>query len=423
MSGEATTTASSARSWVALALLAVLGGWLLVMPGSVVALSLRFNELDRGASATAYSLALGAGWLVLVSALVAFGRLSDRLRSRGASRARILVAAVPVAVLCAVAVLGADTVAALTVVWVVAQAVAAAIVAPALALVGDIIPVHRRGWASAVAGALSTLALLIGVLLVRVVDLDTATALAASLLLGAALTLPLMLRRGTPPMVMQAPSSAQAPRRNGRAWAAFVGATLLAAWCISTANSYVVLFIDRVSTVADGAVASTATSLVAIATVMALLGTAVGGVASRNRRSSIVAYALACVGLAGAVVVMVALPTPAGLLSGSLMLGLAAGVFGGAQLAVALFVRTSDARLGNDLGVLNAAAALPHVLVPAVAALVFTVDVAAGLRWMFVGSGLLALIAGAMMLPLARQPRLQGQVITVRGSATSGPSR
>lgn len=86
---------------VVLALLAVLGGWLIVIPGAVVALSLRFAEVDPVNAPLTYSLTLGAGWLVLVLALVGFGRLSDRLRQRGQSRATVLVGAIPLTVLCA----------------------------------------------------------------------------------------------------------------------------------------------------------------------------------------------------------------------------------------------------------------------------------------------------------------------------------
>lgn len=385
------------RRWVATAFLAVLGGWLIVMPGAVVALSLRFAEVDPDNAPLTYSVTLGAGWLVLVVALVAFGRVSDRLRQRGRSRARILLGAIPVAVLCAAGLGTAGSVVGVAVLWMLAQAAAAAIVAPSLALVGDVVPTHRRGWASAVAGALSTIALFIGVLVVRVFSVSSAVALAATVLLGGLIAIPLLLARGVPETPAPTQPDPSPTSTNDRRWTAFIVSTLLVAWCISTGNSYVVLFIDRVSTVAQDQVASTATSLVAMATAVALVGTAVGGALSRSRGASVTTYSVAAVGAAVSVVIMVLRPTPSGLLVGALLFGLSAGVFQGAQLAVALFVRRADGPLGHDLGVLNAAASLPHVLVPAVAALAFTVDVTDGLRWMFVGSGLLAL-AGAVLL-------------------------
>lgn len=385
------------RRWVATAFLAVLGGWLIVMPGAVVALSLRVVEVDPDNGPLTYSVTLGAGWLVLVLALVGFGRLSDRLRQQGRSRALILLGAIPLAVMCAAGLGTADSVVIVATLWTLSQVAAAAIVAPSLALVGDVVPTHRRGWASAVAGALSTVALFIGVLIVRVFSVSSAMALAATVLLGGLIAIPLLLARGAPEAPSRAPSEPSPTSANDRRWTAFIVSTLLVAWCISTGNSYVVLFIDRVSTVARDEVASTATSLVAMATAVALLGTAVGGAFSRSRGASVTTYAVAAVGAAVSVVIMVARPTPSGLLVGALLFGLSAGVFQGAQLAVALFVRRANGHLGHDLGVLNAAASLPHVIVPAIAAAVFTVDVAAGLRWMFVGSGLLAL-AGAVLL-------------------------
>lgn len=224
-------------------------------------------------------------------------------------------------------------------------------------------------------------------------------ALGSTVLLGAVMAMPLLFTRGAPGSVTDVDSGVTPTSMlaNGRLWSAFILSTVLVAWCISTGNSYVVLFIGRVSTVAQSDVASTATSLVAIGTATALVGTALGGAWSRTRGRSLATYAVAAVGTAVSVVVMVAWPTPRGLLVGALLFGLSAGVFQGAQLAVALFVRRSDGHLGHDLGMLNAGASLPHVLVPAIAAAAFTVDVAAGLRWMFVGSGLLAL-AGALLM-------------------------
>lgn len=388
--------------WIATAFTAVFGGWLIVMPGAVVALSLRFAELDRADAPLAYSVALGAGWLVLVVALVLFGRLSDRLLARGVSRALILVGAVPVSVLCAWGLWAADAVTTVAAAWIVAQVAAAAIIAPSLALIGDVVPTHRRGWASAIAGALSTLALFVGVLIVRVLHVSSASALAATVLIGGVAAIPLMLKRGKPHSELVVESmDANTRFRPRRAWLAFIIATLLVAWCISTANSYVVLFIDRVSTIAEGAVASTATNLVALATGLALVGTALGGALSRSRRSATITYATAAVGLGLAVAFMVVRPTANGLLVGALVFGFSTGVFGGAQLAVALFVRTPDRHLGHDLGVLNAAASLPHVLVPSAAAAVFTIDVVDGLRGLFVSSAVLSLLGAVVLFAIA----------------------
>lgn len=393
--------------WVVWAFAAVLGGWLIVMPGAVVALSLRFTELDRANAPLSYSLALGVGWLVLVVALVGFGRLSDRLLQRGRSRVLVLLGAIPVSVLCGLGLAVAGSVGLVALLWTLAQAAAAAIIAPSLALVGDVVPTHRRGWASAIVGALSTVALFVGVVVVRILGLSPAVALGSTVLLGGLMAVPLLLARGTPgsrpPIeVVQQTSMALGQRR---LWRAFISATLLVAWCVSTGNSYVVLFIGRVSTVAQDAVASTATTLVALATAVALAGNALGGALSRTRRASMASYAAASVGVAVAVVVMVIWPTPTGLLVAALVFGLSTGVFQGAQLAVALFVRRPDGNLGRDLGLLNAASSLPHVVVPAVAAAAFTIDVAGGLRWMFVGSGVLALLGAALLSSAARPTR------------------
>jgi len=168
----------------------VLGGWLSVLPPSVLTLALRTDEWN--VSATMYANILAVGWLAMLISLVVTGRFNDSLEARTGSRLLFVRAGAPLIAVSGVLLAIAPSFNWLFAVWIFAQIPAAMVVTAALAIGGDASPVNRRGIASGLVGAAPIVALLIGSLLVRVLGDSIALAFAVPALMGAVLAIPLM---------------------------------------------------------------------------------------------------------------------------------------------------------------------------------------------------------------------------------------
>ncbi len=383
--------------------LAVLGGWLTIMPASVLTLALRMREFDPSGLPTQYSLTLAVGWLIMIVGLIGFGQLGDVMEQRGHSRVVLIRWATPLLPIAGATLMLAPTPSVLTLAWAFAQVPAAAILTSALAISGATVPMQRRGILSGLIGATSIMALLLGSVIVQLLQSNVAAAFLAPAILGALLVLPLALR--TPAPLAHIPNdrrvSAPTARRWASAWMVFTVASFLLSWATSATNSYVVLFIDTVSDISSDAVAGFSTGAVIAATVAAVITSVIGGSLLRGRRSAAVIWVIAAVVVAVALVALLVFPTSVGILTAAIAFGAGFGLANGVELGLLLFVRHEPGRLGRDLGTFTAVTSAPYVLVPATATLFLAADIADGLRQMFALAALLAVVGAALTTGVA----------------------
>lgn len=111
----------------------VLGGWLAIMPPTVLTLALRIDEWDG--SPSTYANILAAGWLTMLLALVVSGRVSDRLFIRTGSRSLLVRVGASLIAVSGVLLALAPNAGWLAAAWIFIQIPAAMVITSALASV------------------------------------------------------------------------------------------------------------------------------------------------------------------------------------------------------------------------------------------------------------------------------------------------
>lgn len=388
--------------------LAVLGGWLAVMPSSVLTIALRLHEFDSSGLPTQYSVILAVGWLTLMSGLVGFGHLGDTLEHRGHSRIVLVRLALPMIVAASGLMAVARTPAQLGLAWILTQVPASALVTSALALSGSTITASRRGLLSGLIGAASIIALLVGSVVVRAAQASLSTAFIATTLIGVALALPLAIRppeRAVDPVVVERRQGGTKRIGWGAAWGVFTVASVLLSWATSTGNAYLVMFLNYVAKTPAAELALVSTRVVSLATLAAITASIIAGALLRGRRSAAWLWSGSAVVVSGALVGLLAFPTSTGVLVSALCFGVGFGTANGVELGLLLFLRHSPGRLGRDLGIFNAMTSLPYVLVPTIATVWLAGDVVSGLHGMFTLAWGLALVGAVLTAGIAVSTR------------------
>jgi MFS family permease len=386
---------------------AVVGGWLIVMPGSVLTLALRLSEFGAATNTTDYSVILALGWLSLIVSLIACGKLSDALQQRYSTRSYLILATSPLLVVAAFILFSARTPEVLGAGWILIQVPAAAIIATALATAGDSIPLGKRGLASGFLGAAPIISLLLGTALIRVLQPNVNLALLCAPIVGLLLALPLSVRRKHSSRSSTANLSPANPsltsihnRRWSASWLAFLFAAFLLSWSTSTANGYITLFVEFNSTIVGPSVASSATFLVLIASLAAIAGSLIGGMLSKTRTRSAIVFGTATVFVGIALAIIVMFPNSGGLTIGALILGVGFGAANGSEFALALSGQKSPEEMGKNLGTLTAITSVPYALVPILATFMLLDTPAIGLDILFTGAALTAFVGAAVAFSL-----------------------
>jgi MFS family permease len=387
----------------------VLGGWLAIMPPTVVTLALRLREFDSSGLPVVYSVILAAGWAAMIVALIGFGRLGDLVRERTGSRALLARIGAPLMLVTGVVLALAPSPEWLLVAWVVAQAPSAMVITTALAEAGDVVPSRNRGLTSGLIGAAPIVALFLGSAVVTGLSSALPVAFLVSSGIGAALALPLALVRMPPPDVTAPPraplptSPAHAHLLPSRIWVAFLLGSFLLSWATSTANGFLVPYVQNVTDVADDELTRLSTSGVLLAALLATTSGIVGGLLAGGRRRGAWMWSFAALACSVGLIVILTSPTATGVLVTAAVFGAGFGLANGVELGIVLMLRTDPARLGLDLGVFTAVTALPYVLVPALATLLLAGSTASGLVQLFALALVLALASAILVGGIARR--------------------
>lgn len=331
------------------------------------------------------------------------GALSDRTRSRFGRRAPWLVGA-SLTTLAALIPLGqAKSIALIAVLWCAAQSVANVYQAALTAVVPDRVPEHRRGTASAVAGAGMSLGLLSGIVIAgRFTDAVSTGYLTLGLILVATALLLVALTRD-PSAPEPVPSTA---KRKGAALSAlkdadfrwvFIGRALIVLGYFMVLGYLLYLLEDHIGLPAGMKGADGVALLTGIMTVAMLIASVVGGPLSDrlDRRKAFVFVS----SVTSAVALLLPLLSPSWttMIAFMVLNGLAFGVYMSVDTAIVTLVLPNAGDAARDMGVLNIANAGPQIAAPFVASVVIGQF---GYTTLFLASAVLALGGALAILPV-----------------------
>ncbi|WP_282205276.1 MFS transporter [Kitasatospora fiedleri] len=385
--GSAPSPERVGRGFVAGIALASLGLWAALYTPVQVLLARQLEVVSPGHKEASLALVTGVGALVALVANPLVGALSDRTTSRFGRRGPWLAGGSLLGAAGLGLLAGQHTVAGLTAGWVMVQLGLSAAQAALVAVVPARVPVSQRAVVSAWVGATQPLAVLVGTAAVTGLADDAAGYLVLLVLLLAA-QLPFLRS------LREAPAKAAAPAAGGRIGPrALLRSFLISprrhpdfalAWLTrlliqlgnATGTLYLLYFLrDRIhyETLFPGRRAEQGLLvLVGLYSVGIVLAAFAGGVVSDRigrRKAPVTAAGLVIAVGAG---LLAAVPTwPVAIVAAALF-GLGYGVYVSVDQALITEVLPDPETYGKDLGVINVAAALPHVLGPAIAALLVT---------------------------------------------------
>ncbi|MFF5035351.1 MFS transporter [Nocardia salmonicida] len=328
------------------------------------------------------------------------GALSDR-----SGRRNPWILAGGLGTIAAMALLGnMHTVLLVAIAWCVGQAVMNIYQAAITSVVPDRVPLERRGTASAAVGLGVPLGSVIGVVLASVVaDRYSAGYLALGVLVAVAAVIftagareQRMPPKKAVPLRTQAAAFLSVLREQDFRWA-FIGRALLVLGYFCVVGYQLYILQDHIR-LPEGMKPATAVAvLTPISAVGMTLSTILGGILSDrlDRRKPFVAISslLAAVAL----LIPVFSPTWGGMLTFSLLNGLAFGCFMAVDTALVTMVLPKAEDAARDMGVLNIASAGPQILAPFVASAVVSL---VGYAPLFVLGGLLSVLGALAVVPI-----------------------
>lgn len=360
-----------------------LGMWMALYTPVQVLLAQQLATIDPAGKESALGLVTGLGALVALVVSPLAGALSDHTRSRFGPRRPWVAGGAVVAAAGLLFLFGQSTVAGVALGWAVVQGALAAMLAGLVAEVPDRVPVEQRGVVSAWLGATQPLATLLGTVLVTVLLRGGAgyAALAVLLLLA---TVPFLLVSGRDAVSL--PSS-------GFRWGGFLRSLLVNprrhpdfgwAWLTrllfqlgnATSTVFLLYFLRdelHYERLFPGRRAEQGLLLLVLiySAGIVLSAFAGGWVSDRIGRRKVVVSVAGLTIASGSVLLML---WPAWQLTvvSACLLGIGYGAYVSVDQALITQVLPDATARGKDLGVINIANALSHVLGPTVAAVLVT---------------------------------------------------
>lgn len=352
---------------------------------------------------------IGAAFATLLQPIG--GALSDRTRSRFGRRNPWMLGGAVVALAFLVLMGSAHGLLLLGVGWVLAQGAANLVQAALTAIVPDRVPRERRGTASAMVGAGTTVATVVGGLIAsRFVDHLGWGYATLGLVLVAAMAMMLTTHDPRPD---ELPASAAAPapgfREAARSFLSalavpdfrwvFLGRALIILSYFSILGYLLYMLDDHITGVPSGMKHADAVVLLStVSAVVSIVSTVVGGPLSDklDRRRAFVGISGA--GMAVSLLIPLFAPTWGAMLAFSVLNGLFFGVYMAVDTSLVTLVLPSEGDAGRDMAVLNIANAGPQIVSPFVAALV--INGLGGYSALYIVAAVLALLGGATVLPI-----------------------
>ncbi|PJJ62186.1 Na+/melibiose symporter-like transporter [Compostimonas suwonensis] len=413
-----TVRAIEARGWGLLVGLAVVSVALFALYSGVLSVLLpaQLAEIDPEGKVAALAVVTSVSFAVTALAQPVFGALSDRTRTRWGRRVPWMLAGAVVGGATVGAMGGAETVAALTVLWAVGQfSLNGLDIASSVYLV-DAFPARRRG---SVAGVLGMSAIVGGAIGVVAVGRFSAEPAAGYWLLAAAVIVAVVLFA----VILREPEGREpsgAREREPFRLRVFLGGFLVdprrhpdflwvLLWRLGFAIAYgsVYGYLLYVLTDYVGVGPAEAAELVGRATVVGGAGVVVavlagGWLSDRlGRRKPFIL--VACALVVGANVIPLVMPTTEGILVLAACMGAAMGLAIACGTALASQVLPApDEHAARGLGIVNFATNVGQAIAPLVAASVIAVS---GYPALFVVSAAVMLVSAAAILPVKESGR------------------
>jgi MFS family permease len=358
--------------------LAVFGGWLAILPGSVETLFVHLAELNADNLEVSYALLLGIGWAVFMVALVFGGQLGDRSAS---SRRTIIIIGICGLVAGGLWMLLATSALSLMIAWAAIQIPAALVVSSALALALTHVSTKTRRLASGLTGTAAVFAIFFGILVLSLVNPPTIVALAGPALVGSVLALPLLWlnSQGVPDSESAHASNQTNNAGRNRRWALLLVAGFLISCATSITNGFVVVFVSSWMSL-GGDQANSYSSLLILAAGFASIisGVIVGLVVPRPTRA-VVIYGAAALVVGLSIALMVIMPSESIVWVAGLGFGAGFGAANGLELTLVAHLQPKASNAGKDVALYTASTTLPYVIIPFMAAGILATDVTAGI--------------------------------------------
>ena len=379
--------------------LGVFAGWLIVMPGSVITLALRIDELESNSSS--YSFALAAGWLSLMLGLEISGRASDHLHLRTGTRTPMLWFGILGTIVTGISASNANTALTLTIAWCLMQVPASAIIATSLAIAAETVSDAKQGLSSGLVGGAPVLALLLSTVAAQVLELSATSSFLLSAIAGALLVLPLALKKSHSINAIdqheEVPVEVEPLPIHNRFWMRFLLAGFLLSFATSSANGYLVAYTTDVLHLDHDSSATTVATLVLIATLLSLISGLLSGRFARTKTHAVTTYITASIIVGLGISSMALIPVTHFAYVGAALFGIGFGAANGLELSLFIHSKSGAKYTAQQLGTFTGATTAPFVLVPVVAT--FIVDGSKnGVIHLWLAGSACALAAAVLML-------------------------
>ncbi|WP_084721913.1 MFS transporter [Rhodococcus marinonascens] len=359
----------------------------------------------------AAGLVLGIGAIAAVVAGPVFGYLSDRTTGPLGRRRPWMVGGSVGLALCLLVIAVSDSIPVLIAGWFAAQLVANASLAAYLATIADQIPVHRHASISALVNVAQQSGILVAVYAVSFLSSNMIAIFMVPAVIGVIGMVVYSLVLPDKPLVSKPPSL------GGREWLSLIWVSPRLhpdfAWAfLSRFLFFIGLFMftsfrlfwmqDHIGLDTDSAAAVVATGVLIYTVILMVSGQIAGMVSDRIKRRKPLVFASVVVSAIGFGLLAV-VDSVSGFYLVEAILGIAYGIYFGADLALVIEVLPDPNNVAKDLGIFNIANAAPQSLAPLVGAGLLAVG-AGGQNYtlLYIVSGVIALLGAIAILPVKK---------------------
>lgn len=387
--------------------LGVFAGWLIVMPATVLTLALRTDELSTQSGSTQYSLILGVGWVTLILALIIMGRFSDLQQRKRNSRRRAVVFGIVGSMALGFALSQANSLLALATTWCALQIPAAAIITSSLAIASSQSSSNQKGLVSGITGGAPVLALFVGTLFAKSLEVSTASIFLATSTLGAICALPLLARPKTPGKPNEPMPSKELPNFTSttttKFWRNFLIAAFLVSCTTASANGYLLIYATDVVKLSSEDATQLVTTMVLIASSASLIAGLITGRLAHSHKPATKTYAVAAAAVGLSIALLIIFPSTHTILIAGLIFGAGFGAANGLELTMYMNSFDDHTSAGDALGRFSSVTTAPYVIVPLIAAALLRDDDPSGINILWTGGALCALVAAVLMARSLRE--------------------
>jgi MFS family permease len=390
--------------------LAYTGVWLALLTPMLVTIALRVRELAPASAAANLSLVLGVGAFFAVIGNPLFGRMSDLTTSRWGMRRPWLIGGMIVGTAAFVLMALAPSMFLVVVGWCIAQLAFNAVLAAAVAVLPDQVPVHQHGTVCGILGICMPIGQVGGTFLVKALPDSMLLRFIVPALIGSACVLVFALV--LPDRRLHATSGRSSdsfgqfvrsfwldPREYPNFFWAWLSRFLLVAGTAFLTTYQSLYLMDELGFAEEQVPTLIFKGMLVQAVAIVIASLAAGRVSDALGRRKIFVLTSAAVYSAGLWTIAAA-DAYSTYLIGMALTGIGQGVFFAVDLAlIARILPNRELNAAKDLGMFNVANTLPQTLVPMLGASILWMG-GNDYTWLFVVAGTVAFLSALAIAPL-----------------------